>query len=134
GALAALHHERLDGSGYHRGVTASSIPVGARIIAAADFFHTKIEPRPHRPALAPEAAAEETRREAQAGRLDQDGVSSVLGAAGHLGMPRRRALPAGLSDREVEVLDLLAHGRSTRQIADNLFLSPKTVGHHIQHI
>jgi HD-GYP domain-containing protein (c-di-GMP phosphodiesterase class II) len=36
GALAALHHERLDGSGYHRGARAAALPPGARILAAAD--------------------------------------------------------------------------------------------------
>lgn len=134
GSIAALHHERLDGSGYHRGLASPSIPMGARILAAADFFHTKIEPRPHRPELTPEAAAEATRGEVQAGRLDGEAVNSVLLAAGHRELPRRRTLPAGLSDREVEVLRLMASGRSIREIAERLYLSPKTVGHHVQHI
>src|SRR5260370_1297289 len=70
GALASLHHERLDGSGYHRGVPASMLSPAARILAAADVYHAMIEPRPHPPARPPEAAAEELRREVRAGRLD----------------------------------------------------------------
>ncbi|MBI3935046.1 MAG: metal-dependent phosphohydrolase, partial [Acidobacteria bacterium] len=121
-------------SGYYRGVSAPFIPTTARILAAADFFHTKVEPRPHRPALTPEAAAESTRREVQAGRLDRDAAIAVLSAAGQPGHPRLAGLPAGLTDREVEVLRLMARGCSNREIAQALYLSPKTVGHHIQHI
>jgi HD-GYP domain-containing protein (c-di-GMP phosphodiesterase class II) len=134
GALAGLHHERLDGSGYHRGVAAPSIPVAARILAAADFFHAKTEPRPHRPALSLEAASEEVRREVQGGRLDRDAANAVLTAAGQRGLPRQRSFPAGLSEREVQVLRLMALGRSVREMAQTLYLSPKTVGHHVQHI
>jgi DNA-binding NarL/FixJ family response regulator len=134
GALAALHHERLDGSGYHRGVTAPSIPTAARILAAADFFHTKIEARPHRSALTPEAAANALQVEAQEGRLDREAVTAILNAVGHREVPHRRAFPAGLSEREVEVLRLMAYGRSVREMARTLYLSPKTVGHHVEHI
>ncbi|MBI4338332.1 MAG: HD domain-containing protein [Chloroflexi bacterium] len=134
GALASLHHERLDGSGYHRGVSASLIPMAARILAVADFFHTKVEPRPHRPALAPDAAAEETRQQVQAGRLDRDAASAVLSVAGQPTLPHRGNMPAGLTDREVEVLRLLAGGRSIREMAQILYLSPKTVDSHVQHI
>ncbi len=134
GSLAALHHERLDGSGYHRGVSGSSIPAGARILAAADFFHTKIEARPHRPSLSPEAAADEVRGQVQAGRLDHDAANAVLGAAGETELPRRRESPSGLSEREIEVLRLAARGCSVREMAQLLYLSPKTVDHHVQHI
>ena len=93
-----------------------------------------IEPRPHRPALSPEQAAEELRREVRTGRLDGDAVHGVLAEAGHR-VPRvRRERPAGLSEREVEVLRLLARGLSTRDMAAQLYVSPDTVKHHIQHI
>lgn len=134
GSLAALHHERLDGSGYHRGVGASGVPVGARILAAADAFHARIEPRPHRPALSVDAAADDLRLEAQAGRLDREAVNGVLGTVGRRPLTQRGALPAGLSDREVEVLRLVARGLSNRAMAETLYVSPKTIGHHIQHI
>jgi HD-GYP domain-containing protein (c-di-GMP phosphodiesterase class II) len=134
GALAALHHERLDGSGYHRQASSAQLPPAARILAAADVYHALTEPRPHRPAYAPEAAAAEVSREAQAGRLDREAVAAVLSAAGHRVRAARREWPAGLSQREVEVLRLLARGLSNRQMAPALSISEKTVSHHVQHI
>jgi DNA-binding NarL/FixJ family response regulator len=41
---------------------------------------------------------------------------------------------AGLSDREVEVLRLLARGLPNRAIAERLYISPRTAEHHVQHI
>jgi DNA-binding CsgD family transcriptional regulator len=135
GALAALHHERLDGSGYFRGLPASMLSPSARVLAAADVYHAMTEPRPHRPALGAEAAAEQLRREARAGKLDGEAVSGVLAAAGHKGRTTtRRAFVAGLSERELEVLRLLARGHTKKQIAGQLVVSEKTVDNHIQHI
>lgn len=134
GALGALHHERLDGSGYHRRLPALMLPPGARILAAADAYHAMTETRPHRPALSAEAAAGELRRQVNLGRLDGEAVNAVLAAAGHRVRSTRRQWAAGLSDREVEVLRLLARGLSNRQMAERLFISKQTVGHHIRHI
>jgi HD-GYP domain-containing protein (c-di-GMP phosphodiesterase class II) len=134
GVLASQHHERLDGSGYHRGSPASILSPAARILAAADVYHAMIEPRPHRPARTPETAAEELRREARAGLLDSEAVDGVLAAAGHRVRTTRRELVAGLSEREVEVLRLIARGNSMKQIAGLLTISEKTVDNHIQHI
>jgi HD-GYP domain-containing protein (c-di-GMP phosphodiesterase class II) len=131
--VATGHHERLDGSGYHRGIPAGSIPRPARLLAAADAFHAMTEPRPHRPALAPEQAAGQLRREARDGRLDADAVEAVLTAAGQP-VRRRRTHAGGLTPREVEVLRLLARGLSIRAIAAELTIAPKTVDAHIQHI
>ena len=47
---------------------------------------------------------------------------------------RRREGPAGLTEREVEVLRLLARGLSNKDIAQRLVISPKTVGNHVEHI
>jgi HD-GYP domain-containing protein (c-di-GMP phosphodiesterase class II) len=133
GMLAGLHHERLDGSGY-RGVSASFLPVTAQVLAAADAYHTKTEPRPHRNRLTVDEAAESVRDEARAGRFATDIVDALLAGAGHPAQPRHVARPAGLSEREVEVLSLVIRGLSNRQMAEVLFVSPKTVDHHIQHI
>ena len=72
-------------------------------------------------------------REARAGRLDADVVEAVLGAAGHR-VARRREGPAGLTQREIEVLRLLARGLSNKGIAEQLVISPKTAANHIEHI
>ncbi|MEA2360701.1 MAG: hypothetical protein QOI62_3961 [Solirubrobacteraceae bacterium] len=132
-AIASRHHERCDGSGYHRGLDARSLSQPARLLAAADAFHAMTEPRPHRPALAPERAGDELRAEARAGRLDGDAVECVLVAAGQRPR-RRREHVSGLTARELEVLRLLARGLSTRQIATELVITPKTADSHIQHI
>lgn len=134
GALASLHHERLDGSGYHRGLPAAMLPPAARILAAADVYQALTEPRPHRPAFNAEAAADEIKREVRAGRLDGEAVNCVLAAAGHRVRSARPEQVGGLSEREIEVLRLLARGQSNKQIAATLVISPKTAGHHIQHI
>ena len=134
GALAALHHERLDGSGYHRRATASALSPVARLLAAADVFQALTEPRPYRDANAPEAAAATLKNEVRAGRLDPAAVSAVLAAAGQGQPPKRKELVAGLSEREVEVLRLVARGHSIKTIAQQLHLAPKTVDNHIQHV
>lgn len=133
GALAALHHERLDGSGYHRGLPGRALAPTARLLAAADVYHALTEPRPHRPARSPEVAADLLRREAHAGRLDGEVVRAVLAAAGHRVGRGRRELVAGLSARELEVLRLLARGHSLKQIAARLFIAEKTADNHVQH-
>jgi HD-GYP domain-containing protein (c-di-GMP phosphodiesterase class II) len=133
GRVAGMHHERLDGSGYYRQATGREIAFPARVLAAADAFHTKIEPRPHRPARQPDQAAAELREEARQGRLDADAVAAVLAVVGH-GRSGRRSWPGGLSDREVEVLRLLAAGCSVPQIARRLVIAHKTADHHVQHI
>jgi HD-GYP domain-containing protein (c-di-GMP phosphodiesterase class II) len=131
-SLAGMHHERQDGSGYYRQARAAMIPDGARVLAAADAYQAMTQERPHRPALTPGAAAEQLSSEVARGRLDAEAVRAVLEAAGH--PPARLTWPAGLSDREVQVLRLVARGHSNREVARLLWISPKTAGHHIQHI
>ena len=104
------------------------------ILAAADVYQTKTESRPHRAAWTLDAVAEELRRQAREGVLDRDVVRAVLDAAGHRAPPRKRELPAGLTEREAEVLRLAVSGLSNRQMAEVLYVSPKTVGNHLQHI
>jgi HD-GYP domain-containing protein (c-di-GMP phosphodiesterase class II) len=131
-SLAGMHHERQDGSGYHRQAKATAIPTDARLLAAADAYQAMTQERPHRAALAPDAAAEQLNSEATQGRLDAEAVRAVLEAAGH--PTARLTWPAGLSDREVQVLRLVTRGYSNREMARLLWISPKTAGHHIQHI
>jgi HD-GYP domain-containing protein (c-di-GMP phosphodiesterase class II) len=132
-AIASLHHERLDGSGYFRGCPASQQPAAARVLAAADGYHAMREPRAHRPALDGDQAAAELHRDVRRGWLDRDTVDAVLEAAGHR-VGRRKEHAGGLTAREVEVLRLVARGMSTREIAQALTIAPKTAGNHIQSI
>jgi HD-GYP domain-containing protein (c-di-GMP phosphodiesterase class II) len=128
--VASFHHERLDGSGYHRRAAGAELRPSARLLAAADAYHAMTEPRPHRAALAPGQAAETLGQEASAGRLDPDAVTAVLEVAGQR-VPRLER-PAGLTEREAEVLALLARGLQTKQVARRLGISVKTADHHVQ--
>jgi HD-GYP domain-containing protein (c-di-GMP phosphodiesterase class II) len=130
--LAGSHGERCDGSGYHRGSRAGDLPLMAWLLAAADCYQAMREDRAHRPARSPGAAADELCREADEGRLPPEAVKAVLAAAGQPRRPLRR--PAGLSDRECEVLGLIARGMATKQVARELGISPKTCDHHIQRL
>lgn len=133
GEIAVQHRERLDGSGYPRGLSGGAISRPARVLGAADAYASMREPRPHRPARSAEEAAAEMRAEVRAGRLDGAAVDAVLEAAGHR-LPRRREALAGLTAREVDVLVLLARGLSNKQIAERLVITPKTAGNHVEHI
>jgi HD-GYP domain-containing protein (c-di-GMP phosphodiesterase class II) len=130
---AAAAHERLDGSGYHRRLGAGQLDETQRVIAVADCYQAMISDRPYRRAIPRDRAAIELRTMAAEGRLDGEAVERVLEAAGH----RRRGRtshPAGLTARECDVLRLLALGCTTRQVADQLFISPKTADRHVQNI
>ena len=131
--IAVQHRERLDGSGYPRGLSGGAISRPARILGTVDAYRSMREPRPYRPALTPDEAAAELRAEVRAGRLDGDVVVAVLVAAGHQ-VPRRSERPAGLTAREVDVLRLLARGLSNKEIATQLVITPKTARNHIEHI
>jgi HD-GYP domain-containing protein (c-di-GMP phosphodiesterase class II)/DNA-binding CsgD family transcriptional regulator len=133
-AIASHHHERLDGSGYFRGLPAALLTLPARILAAADVYRALTEPRSYRPARPPEEAARELAAEVRAGKLDHEAANAVLAVAGHSTRATQRMWPAGLSDREIEVLRLLARGCTNREMAHQLHVAEKTVGHHVQHI
>jgi DNA-binding CsgD family transcriptional regulator len=132
-AIAIQHHERLDGSGYPRGLSGDALTPAGRILAAADAYHAMTEARPHRDARSAEDSAAELREGVRQALFDADAVDAVLSAAGHP-VKRRRDWPGGLTSREVEVLRLLVRGLSNREIAEQLVISPKTAGSHVEHI
>lgn len=134
GRLAGCHHERLDGSGYHRGARGPDLDRAARILAAADCYTAMREARSYRPALDAAAAEQELLRDAHEGRLDAEAVGAVLAAAGHRVSRPPRERPAGLTPRELEVLLALVRGQSNQAIGDGLGITAKTAGHHVQHI
>jgi DNA-binding NarL/FixJ family response regulator len=59
-------------------------------------------------------------------------VRAVLAAVGHSAYPAAR--PSGLTDRELDVLRLVARGLTNKEIASSLQISAKTAGHHVQHV
>jgi HD-GYP domain-containing protein (c-di-GMP phosphodiesterase class II) len=130
---ATSDHERLDGSGYHRGLTAAQLPPAARVLAVADAWCAMSEPRAFRPARAADEAAGVLREMADAGRLCGEAVDAVLEAVGERARPVREA-PAGLTPREIEVLRMLSRGMTNKQTAQQLEISPKTVGRHVESI
>lgn len=136
--IAACHHEKADGSGYHKRLQADAIAVDARVLAATDIYVGLTSDRADRPAVTGDAAARELERLAASGALDARATEAVIAAAGHKDLSatesRRLKHPAGLTDREMEVLRLAARGFTTRDIGERLFISPKTADHHIQHV
>jgi DNA-binding CsgD family transcriptional regulator len=133
-ALAGGVHERCDGSGYPKGLKSGQLDAPARLLAVCDVFYALLAKRPYRPAYSVEAAAALLAEEAGRGALDTAAVRHVLDAAD--ATPRRllSAWPGGLSDREVEVLRLVARGRTNKDVARVLGISARTVQHHVAHI
>jgi HD-GYP domain-containing protein (c-di-GMP phosphodiesterase class II)/DNA-binding CsgD family transcriptional regulator len=131
-ALGGSSHERLDGSGYPAG--SSGGPPGWALLAAADRFDEGCSPRAYRPGARPSSMAERLAEMVSADLLPHDDVAAVLTAAGEAVPTVEVDRPAGLTEREVDVLRLLAQGRTNRQIASTLGISPKTVGAHVEHI
>jgi len=130
---ATTAHERLDGAGYHRRLPAASCTLPARLLAAADVYRAMTEPRAHRPARGADEAASALAALAREGKLCPDAVDAVLASAGHDARPRPER-PAGLTDREVEVLRMVARGLTNKEVAVALSMSTKTAGNHLQHI
>ena len=132
--LVSRHHECLDRSGFYRQVDGSDLSPTARILAAAEVYQTAREERPQRPALNDEAAASMVRTWIRTGRLCPEAAEAVLSVAGQ---PSRRNITprlAGMTPREIEVLRLVARGRTLKEAAEELGISPKTADNHIQSI
>ena len=123
--LAATHHERIDASGYHRGVGGPMISTAAKILAVADAYHAMIQPRPRRPAMSAADAASGIRSDVDQGRLDPAATDALLEAAGQATGRSRGGGPSGLTSREADVLGLLAQGLANKAIARQLGISPK---------
>jgi HD-GYP domain-containing protein (c-di-GMP phosphodiesterase class II) len=136
--VASTHHEKCDGSGYHKRVRADTADAGACVLAATEIYVGMTTERADRAPLSAADAAAELRKLTSQGVLEHRATQAVLAAAGHsepkASTPSRPDNPGGLSRREVDVLQLAAKGLTTQEIADRLFISPKTADHHIQHI
>jgi HD-GYP domain-containing protein (c-di-GMP phosphodiesterase class II) len=134
GALASSHHERMDGTGYHRQSTADQLTVEARLLAAADVLVALTSRRPHRNSFDLETAATLMREAASIRHLDKAAVEFAIAAVGGKAENPESFNPDGLTDREIEVLKLLSRGSTNRQVARQLFISVKTVGRHVENI
>ncbi len=134
-AIAGKHHERMNGTGYYRGLSGNELPVSACILAVADEFHERMHA--HSGQLDPDPKDVLKAMQPEVGTLFSpecfEALAQELGVAAP--KPRRqREWPAGLTGREVEVLRLVATGANNRQIARELVVSEKTVAHHLEHI
>jgi HD-GYP domain-containing protein (c-di-GMP phosphodiesterase class II) len=133
-ALVLRHHERLDGSGYHRYAKAPDLSPAARILAAAEAFQTAREARPHRAALSDAAAATKLRNAVRDGKLCSEAVEAVLTSAGQASRRGTAERLGGLTPREIEVLRLIAAGHTAKEAARKLEIAPKTADNHIQNL
>jgi response regulator RpfG family c-di-GMP phosphodiesterase len=98
-AAVRAHHERLDGSGYPRGLRGRQVPFGAQVLAVVDTWAALTRPRPHRPALSERDALAMLRREVRAGRLPGklvDALERLVGAGGRTNPPGVTEEVAGL--------------------------------------
>ena len=130
---ASAHHEWVDGQGYHRQLSGEQIPLGGRVLAVADTYAT-LSKRRGDPAD-PEDVLQEM-RPLVGTRLDPmsfEAFSASLSGA-PLPRPSSRQRPGNLTEREVELLGELAKGLSNKQIGRSLFISDKTVEHHLENI
>jgi response regulator RpfG family c-di-GMP phosphodiesterase len=122
-AAVRAHHERLDGSGYPRGLRGRQVPFGAQVLAVADTWAALTRPRPHRPALAEPDALATLRREAQAGRLPGklvDTLARLVTAGGRPG-------PPGVAEEAAE-LDVDPGVEENGQAAPSMTALPPTTG------
>ena len=129
-SVAAAHHEHLDGNGYHRGLSSGNLDTAARVLAVADRYVLQRAGEQDEdrilaalkllagPVLDPECI---------------DGLNKAIGKGG--AAPVRPAASHGnLSERELEVLRLVAEGATAREVAGKLVISRKTAEHHLEHV
>jgi HD-GYP domain-containing protein (c-di-GMP phosphodiesterase class II)/DNA-binding CsgD family transcriptional regulator len=127
------HRERLDGTGYYRGLRGGEISLPARIVAVACEYDALTHDAPGRAAMPSTEAIEQLANHRGLARDVVRALTEALGA--RTGRTRSGgAWPAGLTDREVEVLRLSAGELTRRAIARRLRLSENTVRHHLEHI
>ena len=137
--VAAAHHERSDGSGYHRRLAADAVDPSADVLVAADVYVGLTTDRADRPAFTRPSVQQLSSADWwHPASWHRKPTQAVLAAAGHVAQPASKAkrpqYPAGLTGREVEVLCLAARGLTTKEIGEQLHISPKTADHHIQHV
>lgn len=126
--LAGKHHERLDGTGYPAG-TQGDLSLDAELLACAEVYDESMRRTHDEPAV-----IADMRRIAASGGLSGNAINAVLSAVDAQEPLIEVDRPAGLTEREIDVLRLLTHGMTNRQIAAQLGIRAKTVGSHVEHI
>ena len=133
-ALVLRHHERLDGSGYHRYARGNDLSPAARILAAAEAFQTAREARPYRPGLSDAAAAAKLRGAVKEGKLCPEAVEAVLDLR-RSARPPRHGRASGGSDAARDRGAAADRSRATaKEAARQLEIAPKTADNHIQNL
>jgi HD-GYP domain-containing protein (c-di-GMP phosphodiesterase class II)/DNA-binding CsgD family transcriptional regulator len=129
GAVASSHHENVDGSGYHRSLSGNQLSLPSRVVATASAYVECLESAGEEPELAI------AKLKARSG-LDQDCLTALATEVGSMQAPptSRRTWPAGLTDREVEVLRLVASGLNLKETAERLVISDHTARHHLENV
>ena len=130
--LAGATRERLDGGGYHRALGENALTGRCGVLGMADAYVAMTSARPHR-TRSLRGRGRAVARAVAEGRSAARRSAAVLEAAGH-GRAAAPPPPCGLTEREVEVLALLAAGQTNKEIGARLFLSARTVQHHVAHI
>jgi len=130
--IASYAFERLDGSGYFRGVSGAAIPQEAQVLGTAIMWEALQSSRPWRAALSVAEATAHLRSEAQGGRLDPEIVEQMIATATKSEPIRRKAAEPVLSPRETEVLRHISLGASNKAAARALGLSPSTIATHVE--
>jgi HD-GYP domain-containing protein (c-di-GMP phosphodiesterase class II) len=97
-AAVRAHHERLDGSGYPRGLRGRQVPFGAQVLGVVDTWAALTRPRPHRPAMSEQDALAVLREQASLGRLPGKLVDALepLVISGRPPVPGRSETNGGL--------------------------------------
>lgn len=132
--IASFAFERMDGSGYFRGVAGPVIPREARVLAAAAAWVALRSPRPWRGALSDEEASKILWDEARAGRFDGEVVSALATGDANTTAHRESMIDVLLSPREMDVLQHVSRGASNKDVAKALGISPSTVGTHMENL
>lgn len=131
--IAGATHERGGGRGYHRRLHLEQVSLEARALAVADVYVALDSDRPHRQRRTHDEIVRELRGESASFGLDPNAVRAVLDIGGHRA-PRRSHGPSGLTEREVEVVRLVAIGRTNKEIGSLLGISARTAQKHVMNV